>query len=250
MLWRQVWWRNFLHFKRTWLGQFFWMISEPMFLLVAVGFGVGTLVPSIQNQTYSEFFFVSVLCFSPILVSFIETSQNGFQKWHQQRLYKQMLFSKMKPSDLVAGEVLWSASKGLMLALILQVVGSLLGLYSMSHFVLDLIFIFLTCVGFASFGFLLILFFRSWESLNYVFSGVIVPLVLLSGTYYPIDSTTPSLGWMFYASPITQLVSVVRSLQAQAYGYASFGNSLVLMIFGVAMFFLTLRRFNKEPVSR
>lgn len=50
-----VWRRNFDVFMKTWKVDFFPPLLEPLFYLVALGYGLGTFVQKIEGLSYIQF---------------------------------------------------------------------------------------------------------------------------------------------------------------------------------------------------
>ena len=57
----QVWRRNFLFFRKTFLVSVFWTVLEPTMYLLAIGFGLGRFVEQIENLTFIEFYYPGLL---------------------------------------------------------------------------------------------------------------------------------------------------------------------------------------------
>jgi len=53
---------------------------------------------------------------------------------------------------------------------------------------------------------------RNYDSFIYSTSGFIVPMSLLSGTYFPLDQLPPALRYVAYLFPLTHGVSAVREV--------------------------------------
>jgi lipooligosaccharide transport system permease protein len=208
-----IWSRNFLQFRKTWMVSLFWIVLEPVFVLGAMGYGLGSYVPQVEGMSYLEFFFPALLCNSTMMVAFFEGTYANFTKLSYSKLYHSMLLAPMDPARILSGEVLWGATKALFSAAGVILVAAALGALTSARILLALPVIFLSSLIFATFGMLVTSRVKNYDQIIYPSSGLIVPLSLFSGTYFPLSALPKPLQVLSYLSPLTHAVSAVRSLQ-------------------------------------
>lgn len=208
----QVWSRNFLYFKKTWLVSVFWIVLEPVIYLGAMGFGLGAFVNNIGGVSYVEFFFPALLSTTAMMVAFFEGTYGNYTKLTHQRTYATIMLTRVGPDEIVAGELLWAASKGLFGVLGVTVVAFFFGLIDSYRILLALPILFLLSALFSCIGMVFTSIARNYDSFIYSTSGFIVPMSLLSGTYFPLDQLPSSLRYVAYLFPLTHGVSAVREV--------------------------------------
>lgn len=209
---RRVWSRNFLYFRKTWLVSFFWILIEPLMYLAAIGFGLGAFVNNMDGKSYIEFFFPGLLCSTAMMVSFFEGTYGNYTKLTHQRTYSTIMLTRVGPDEIVFGELLWAASKGFFSACGVAFVASLFGLIDTWRIFPVLVVLFFVCWMFACLAMIMTAYARNYDSFIYSTSGFIVPMSLLSGTYFPIESLSGSLKYLAYLLPLTHAVQAVRKL--------------------------------------
>src|SRR4051794_3286903 len=95
----QVWKRSFRQFRRSWLVNFFWIVLEPLLILLAIGYGLGSFVSNMQGISYTDFFFPALLCMSSMMVSFFEATYGNFTKLTSQHTYSTMILTSLEPQQ-------------------------------------------------------------------------------------------------------------------------------------------------------
>lgn len=182
-----IWQRNFLQFRRTWRVSLFWIALEPIVLLLGFGYGLGQLMGDIHGQSYAEFFSPAMVAISSMMVSFLESSYGAFTKLNRQKTYQTMLLSPLEGSELVLGEILWGASKGLLSGVIVLFVSIVLGAISAQWIIPALLIMALISWTFSALGLLVGSLARNYDWFIYAQSGILIPMALLSGTYFPLS---------------------------------------------------------------
>ena len=208
----KVWQRNFLYFKKTWLVSLFWIVLEPVIYLGAIGFGLGAFVNTMGGMSYIEFFFPALLCTTAMLVAFFEGTYGNYTKLTHQRTYATIMLTRVGPEEIVAGELLWAASKGFFGVLGVTVVAIFFGLIDTPKILLALPVLFLLSCLFSCIGMIFTSIARNYDSFIYSTSGLIVPMSLLSGTYFPLEQLPTTLRYVAYLFPLTHAVGAVRGI--------------------------------------
>jgi lipooligosaccharide transport system permease protein len=179
-------------------------------ILLAIGYGLGSFVSNIQGVSYMDFFFPALLCMSSMMVSFFEATYGNFAKLTYQNVYSTMVLTSLEPRQIVIGEILWAATKGTLSALSVAMVANFFGHLDGVRFIPAVAVIFLSSFVFASFGMLITSAVKGYDGIIYPTSGLIVPMSLFSGTYFPLDQLPYGLKYLSYIFPLTHSVSLVR----------------------------------------
>lgn len=208
----QVWSRNFLYFKKTWLVSLFWIVLEPVIYLGAIGFGLGAFVNNMGGMSYIEFFFPALLSSTAMMVSFFEGTYGNYTKLTHQKTYATIMLTRVGPEEIVGGELLWAASKGFFGVIGVTVVALFFGLIDSYRIFLALPVLFLLSALFSCIGMIFTSFARNYDSFIYSTSGLIVPMSLLSGTYFPLEQLPVGLRYIAYVFPLTHGVAAVRGI--------------------------------------
>lgn len=208
----RVWQRDFLFYRKTWAISFLWTMLEPLMYLGAIGYGLGSYVTQMGGVSYVEFFLPGILCSTAMTVAFFEGTYGCYTKLTWQKTYSTILLTRISPEEIVVGELLWTASKGFFGACGVAVVAALLGLIQTWHIFPGLLTLFFVSWLFATLGMIVTSIVRSYDSFIYSTSGFLIPMSLISGTYFPIEQLPIGLKQLAWVLPLTHGVVAVREL--------------------------------------
>ncbi|MNJ93500.1 Inner membrane transport permease YadH [compost metagenome] len=226
----KVWSRNFLYFKKTWMVSVFWIILEPVIYLGAMGFGLGAFVNNMGGLSYIEFFFPALLCTTAMMVAFFESTYGNYTKLTHQKTYSTIMLTRVGPEEIVAGELIWGASKAFFGVIGVTIVAMFFGLIDSYKIILALPVLFLLSCLFSCIGMIFTSFAKNYDSFIYSTSGLIVPMSLLSGTYFPLDQLPSGLRYVAYLFPLTHAVAAVRGIIHNGVVWQICAHILVLLI--------------------
>jgi lipooligosaccharide transport system permease protein len=245
-----VWRRNWNLFLKSWFISLLWIVFEPTILLLTLGFGVGSFISNIQGLTYIDFVFPSMLCTTAMFVSFFESTYNNFAKLSIQKTYTTLMLAPLEPSQIAMAEILWGTTKGTISAAGVATVAVFFGLVTSVNIVLLLLIAALIAFLFSSFGLIITTMVKNFDEIIYPSSGLIIPLSLLSSTYFPLESIPGYFKYIAYLSPLTHAVELSRGL---IYGTINWSFGLfhlsVLLIFAFIVFKIAIIKFNKKIQS-
>lgn len=208
----QVWRRNFRQFLQSWKVNLLWIVFEPLLVLLALGYGLGGFVSQIQGVPYISFYFPAFLCISGMLISFFEATYGAFPKMSQGGAFSAMILTPLEPHQIAWGEVLWAATKGTLSSIIIALFGIFLGLVNSPSIFAALVIIFLICFIAAAFGIALTTLAKNYDGIIYPTSGLIIPMTLVCGTYFPLEIFPIAFQYILEALPLTPAVYLVRGL--------------------------------------
>lgn len=229
----KVWQRNFLYFKKTWLVSLFWIVLEPTIYLGAIGFGLGAFVSNMGGMSYIEFFLPALLCSTAMMVAFFEGTYGSYTKLTHQKTYSTIMLSQVGPEEIVFGELLWSSCKSFFGVLGVVVVASFIGLIDSWRIFLAIPILFVVSWVFASFAMIMTSVAKNYDSFVYSTSGIIVPMSLLSGTYFPLEQLPSGLKLFAWVLPLTHGVHAVRTILSGSWNWIIIINVayLVFLVF-------------------
>ncbi|WP_413576545.1 ABC transporter permease [Bdellovibrio sp. HCB290] len=228
----KVWQRNFLYFKKTMMVSLFWIVLEPVIYLGAIGFGLGSFVDNMQGMSYIEYFFPALLCTTAMMVSFFEGTYGNYTKLTHQKTYATIMLTRVGPEEIVAGELMWAATKGFFGVTGVTTVAVFFGLIDSYRILLALPVLLLISALFSCIGMIFTSIARNYDSFIYSTSGLIVPMSLLSGTYFPLEQLPSGLRYLAYLFPLTHGVAAVRGILHQ-------GNLTIIAIHIAILLVLT-----------
>ena len=226
--------RNLLVYRRIWPVVFSGFF-EPLFYLFGVGVGIGQLVgdvtgPGGQPVTYAAFVAPGLLAASAMNGAIYESTMNIFFKLKYGKVYEAILATPVGPRDIAVGEIMWCQARGALYATGFLVVVAALGLLPAGLWMGLLALPAAVLIGFAfgAVGMAATTFMRSWQDFDLV-QMVILPLFLLSTTFFPLDVYPPAIQPLLQLSPLYHGVALLRSLTLGSFGVAMLGHIAFLL---------------------
>lgn len=242
----QVWLRNFLFFRKTFLVSLFWTVFEPLMYLAAFGFGFGRYIPPIEGLPFLDFYFPGLLCSTAMMVSYFEATYPNYTKLTYQRTFATMLLTPLTHQQILLGEVLWSATKGLMGVIGVMLASSMFGLFNLKLF-LVLPILFVLTLTFSAFGLIIVSIAKNYDSFIFSTSGFIIPLSLISGTYFSLNDMPQLIQWLAYLFPLSHAVQLVRHIMQNKFELVTVGLHLsVLLTYAAGLISLANYLFHRK----
>lgn len=250
--WRalRLWQRNYDVYRVTWKVNFIPPLLEPLLFLFAFGFGLGSLVQTVDYQglqvSYLKFIAPGLIAVAIMNHGFFETTYASFVRMYYQKTFDAILATPLSAEDVVMGEILWGATKSLFAGSIMFAVITAFGLM---EFPLSLWIVPLSFVGgfvFAGMGMCFSAVVKNIEMFNFPVFLFITPMFLFSSVFFPLSALPSWAQKLALALPLTQLVTIVREL---AFGRVSadiFLNLLWLAITGTLCTLFGLVRMKKR----
>jgi lipooligosaccharide transport system permease protein len=116
--------------------------------------------------------------------------------------------------DILAGELLWCATKSVIAGSGILAVAALLGAVSDWRALWVLPLLFLIGLAFAGPALVMTAFARGYDFFNYYMTLLVTPMFILSGVFYPVSSLPAALQTAVQFLPLTHAVDLIRPLIA------------------------------------
>jgi len=216
--------------------------------LVAIGFGLGRFVEQIEGLTFIDFYYSGLLAATAMMVAYFEATYPNYTKLTYQKTYAMMLLTPLTEKQVLLGEILWAATKGTIAICGVIAVSLLFGLFKYQIFI-TLPVLFLVCWVFSAFGMVMISVARNYDTFVYSTSGIIIPMSLLSGTYFSIQDLPVFFKGLAYLLPLTHGVALCRDIIYRTLTWNSLINFSVLMIYAIGLTWMAYRLFKRKLVS-
>jgi lipooligosaccharide transport system permease protein len=241
-----VWRRNYLVWTKLAVPSVLGNLADPMLYMLALGFGLGGLLPQVQGVPYLTFLAGGTVCYSTMNSASFEALYSAFSRMHVQRTWDAMLNAPMTLDDVLLGELAWAASKSFLSGAAILVVIWVLGL---SHSLLTLWIIPLTwLIGlcFSGMGLVMTALSPSYDFFLYYFTLVITPMTLLCGVFFPVEQLPVTLQQAAAFLPLTHAIALTRPLLVGIFPSGVLLHCLVLAGYALVAFYaatvLTRRR--------
>ena len=236
----QIWRRNFLVWRKLAVSSMLGNLADPMFYMLGLGFGLGSLLPEVNGIPYITFLAAGTVCYSTMNSATFEALYSAFSRLHVQKTWDAILNTPMNLDDIVLAEALWAASKSVLSGLAILVIIWVLGL---SRSPLTLWIIPLTVLiglAFGSLGLVMTALAPSYDFFMYYFTLVITPMVLLCGVFFPVAQLPLLLQSVSAVLPLTHAIDLVRPLVTGRAPVWPWLHVAVLATYAVIAFYLAL----------
>lgn len=244
----RVWRRDLSVFSRLWRSTLLPQFLDPVLYLLALGFGLGTYLHTIEGIPYREFI-APGLCASAVMwgASF-ETTWNVFYKMEELRLYDAILATPVEVPDLVTGEMLWAATRAVIYGTVFTVVITVGGLVSSPWIAALPLFLLLGGLCFASLGLAFTSLVTRAELYTYYFTLFVTPTFLFGGIFFPYDRLPHWAQALAWCTPLYHLVAIARSLAQHPDALAVAGHAAWLAVVTALVWTIPVRRMTRRLV--
>ena len=246
--------RNLLVYKHTWMVIFSGFF-EPLFYLLGIGIGVGSMVRSIDGVSYTAFVAPGLLASSCMNGAITDGFFNIFFKLHFQKTYDGILATPMRVPDVAFGEMLWALSRGSLYAAAFLIVVVFLGEWTGKPILLSKWSVLawpaavLSAASFSAMALFLASVARKVQDFDMVMGLLVMPMFLFSGIFVPIERFPVLVQWIMQATPLYHAVSLLRQLTTGAIDGAIIGHLAYLVAGGLAAFAVAMYRLERTLVK-
>lgn len=211
-----VWRRNWLAWRRFLPTSLAANLTEPVLGLLALGLGLGLFVQRIGGLSFVEFLGPGLLAGGAMMWVTFDLAFGVYDRLHWTRAYHAMIASPLSVEEIVAGEVLWQASRTALFAagflLILALFGIPRSLWALGVLGVAA----LTAVVFAGPAIAVAAAARHEEQLSYYFNLVIQPTFFFAGVFFPVDALGEGIRTVATVVPLYHAVTLARGLTVGA----------------------------------
>jgi len=186
--------------------------GEPTLYLLGLGFGLGAFIGEMSDMPYLTFLASGIIASSAMTTATFEGMYSVFTRMVPQRTYEALLATPLEVDDILAGEMLWCATKSLISGVAILAVAGILGVLAGWQSLLVLPAVFLTGLCFAGPAMAMAAVARNYDFFNYYFVLLITPMFILSGVFYPIDTLPDAVQGVVWILPLTHAVALCRPL--------------------------------------
>jgi lipooligosaccharide transport system permease protein len=240
--------RNLLVYRHSWLilvsGLF-----EPIFYLLSIGVGIGHLVGKVPGPgghplDYRTFVAPALLAASSMNGAVYDSTLNFFYKLKYAKVYDAVLATPLGVDDVAFGEITWALLRGLIYAIAFLVVMLGFGLIHSAWMLLALPVSVLIGFGFAAIGMAATSYMKSWQDFEFV-QLAILPLFLLSTTFYPLATYPRWLQLVTECTPLYHGVVLIRALNVGVVGPGLLVHVAYFVVMGVVGARIASRRLGR-----
>ena len=246
--------RNLLVYKHLWMIVFSGFF-EPLFYLLGIGFGLGSMIGEVGGLPYSAFVAPGLLAASCMNGAISDGFINIFFKLYYKKTYDGILATPMRVPDVAFGEMLWALTRGSIYAaaflVVVLVMGQTIGppMLLSPWAILALPGSVLVSAAFAAIALCIASFVRRVEDFDIVMGLLVMPMFLFSGTFFPVTQLPGVAQWVVRIVPLYHGVELLRQLTTGAIVPGIIVHIAYLVMIGCVAFAIAMRRLERELIK-
>lgn len=234
--------REWLVFRRVWRAPMFGSLVEPVVYLLAFGYGFGALVSEVAGLPYLDFMATGAAAISVLFTGMFPGLVNGYFRRAENHLYDGFVAAPISLAELVTGESAWTGVRTAIVAALTLLVAWAFGVDLRGTAVLAPLIGYVGGFGFACLGAAFASRLRSTHQFDFVIAGIIVPMFVVAGTFFPVEDAPVWLRWPAMVNPLTHVTELFRMAAFGTGGPVDLAvSSAVVLTFTAAAWWLAVR---------
>jgi lipooligosaccharide transport system permease protein len=210
----RVWQRHLTVYTKLYKSSIALNFVEPVLYLAALGLGLGAFVKEINGVPYVNFIAPGIIASSSMFAAIYECTYGTYVRMTFQKTFDAILATPVNIDDLVAGELMWGATKSVLYGTIIMIVISLFGLVDSPAIILAIPVLFISGLVFSEISMIVTATVPGIDSFNYFYTLLMTPMFLFSGIFFPLDHLPSVVYTIAFFTPLYHLVNICRSFSS------------------------------------
>jgi lipooligosaccharide transport system permease protein len=240
--------REIVNFSSYWRSSTFSSTVDPTIYMLAFGFGFGALVDTIGGFDYIDFVGTGIVATTVLFSGAFPAMYSTFVKYHFQRTYDAILAAPVDTEELVTAEALWIAARTGTYGCVPMIVAIFFGLDPSWGMLLVPFIAALAGYGWAVFGIFIAAKSKSIEAFSYWQSGLLTPMFLVAGTFFPLDAVGEWAEVVGQINPLYHCVELVRHAVFGLEGWVDVWHVAFLVAFALVSWRLAIRYMERKLI--
>lgn len=244
-----VWLRHAEVYLRLWKMELAAPLLEPVIMVFAFGWGVGSLIAAeVAGLPYLSFVGAGVLAYAVMSRAMFETTYGSYFRMVYQSTFDAILATPVEAESLALAEISWATTKALIDAFIILAILAIFGAAT-SPFAL-LAPLPLVVGSFFTAALSLNVTARIHEIDSYqLYIAIFFSTIFLCGIWFPVDVLPGVLRYVAWAIPLTSAVDLTRSLLTGAFAARHLLEALYLTLTTLLCAEFAMRALRRRMVA-
>lgn len=204
--------RNLLVWRKLAFASIIGNIADPLIILVAFGYGLGSLLERVGGVPYIVFLAAGSMCMSTMMAASFESLYSAFSRMHVQRTWESLMNAPLELDDIVIAEWAWAGAKAVLSGFAIIVVVWVLDISREPTLPLAIFVVALLGLCFSAIGLCVNALARGYDFFTFYFTLAITPLTFISGVYFPMEQLPDWLAAIARVLPLAPAVELARPL--------------------------------------
>src|SRR6059058_6211635 len=240
--------REVVNFSSFWRSSTFSSTVDPTIYLLAFGFGFGSLVSRVAGYNYIDFVGTGIVATTVLFSGAFPAMYSTFVKYQFQHTYDAILAAPVDTEELVTAEALWIGARTGVYGCVPMLVAMVFGLNPSWGMLLVPFIAALAGYGWGCFGIFIAARSKKIESFSYWQSGLLTPMFLVAGTFFPLSQLPQWAQVLGNVNPLYHCVQLVREAVFGVWGWAAVGHVAFLVGFGLVAWRLSIRFMERKLI--
>ena len=240
--------REIVNFSSFWRSSTFSSTVDPTIYLLAFGFGFGSLVSRVAGYDYIDFVGTGIVATTVLFSGAFPAMYSTFVKYEFQHTYDAILAAPVDTEELVTAEALWISARTGTYGCVPMLVAMAFGLDASLGMLLVPAIAALAGYGWGCFGIFIAAKAKSIESFSYWQSGLLTPMFLVAGTFFPLDQLPQWAQVLGNVNPLFHCVELVRHAAFGFEGLVDLGHLAFLVAFALVSWRLAVHFMEKKLI--
>jgi lipooligosaccharide transport system permease protein len=240
--------REIVNFSSFWRSSTFSSTVDPTIYMLAFGFGFGSLVSQVAGYDYIDFVGTGIVATTVLFSGAFPAMYSTFVKYQFQHTYDAILAAPVDTEELVTAEALWIAGRTGVYGTVPMLVAMVFGLDPSWGMLLVPLIAALAGYGWACFGIFIAAKAKAIESFSYWQSGLLTPMFLVAGTFFPLDQLPTWAQVLGNINPLFHCVELVRHAVFGVQGVEDLGHLAFLVVFALIAWRLAIRYMERRLI--
>jgi len=241
--------RELVNYSSYWRSSTFSSTVDPTIYLLAFGFGFGSLVSQVAGYDYIDFVGTGIVATTVLFSGAFPAMYSTFVKYEFQHTYDAILAAPVDTEELVTAEALWISARTGAYGCVPMLVAIVFGLDPSWGMLLVPLIAALSGYGWASFGIFIAAKAKSIESFSYWQSGLLTPMFLVAGTFFPLSELPEGAQVLANLNPLFHTVELVRHAVFGLEGWVDVGHLAFLIGFALVAWRLAIRFMERRLIA-
>lgn len=204
--------RQFLVWRKTAATTLLGDLLDPLIMLLALGYGLGGLLPPVEGVEYIAWLAGGLICMSALWAPTFECTFAAYTRVAVQRSWEAILNTPLLLDDVLWAELAWGTIKALKSALFIVLVVLVLDIARQPTMWLIPPLLVLIGLCFTAMALCFTAIARGYDFFIYYFTLGVTPMVFLSGVFFPMSELPGWLAALLSLLPLVPAVELIRPL--------------------------------------
>lgn len=223
-------------------------IGQPLLFLIALGFGFGPTFQKAGGGNYIQFLAPGIIA-QAVLFTSISTGIEII--WDRQfGFLKETLVAPVRRSEIMIGRTIGGATIALFQGLLVLIISFMVGFRIENILALPLVLLFIILIAllFTAFGTAIASVLVDMHAFQLIMNFVIMPMVFLSGSLFPLNDLPPLLILVTKMNPLTYGVDGLRGVLIGKYYIGLLPDLIILTTITTILLYLGTYLFSKIEI--